>query len=300
MKHQSSPRPSRGQRPKRDNVRRPERTGDDPPPLPIDLVRILETNRRLEEEEDLSEIEAWIWGRIQEKLKGAGVRGKHRRGGARRQQAHAREAVATHQDRVVALEEDDPETQRRSPSAICMADLFDEVVHNDLSFIAHLIKYFGVPSSDVADILQEVLSAVCKSRIPYDPLRGKRRTWLYRVAFFRSMAYRGSARHRREKLDGLHPGEALEPVAKGDPEKQAIANEERQIVRESIAKIPVDRRAVFVAYEIEELTMEEIAQALGIPRSTGWTRLQRARVEFRRAVLRRLRVRKALATRRER
>jgi len=299
MKHQSSPRPSRGQRPKRDSVRRPERTGDDPPPLPIDLVRILETNRRLEEEEDLSEIEAWIWSCIQEKLRSAGVRSKHRRGGARRQQAHAREA-ATSQARVVALEEDEPETQRRSPSAICMADLFDEVVQNDLSFIARLIQYFGVPSSDVADILQEVLSAVCKSRIPYDPLRGKRRTWLYRVAFFRSMTYRGSARHRREKLDGLHPGEAPGLMAKGDPEKHAIANEERRIVWESIVRLPVDRRAVFVLYEIREWAMAEIAQALGIPRSTGWTRLQRAREEFRRAVLRRLRVRKALATRRER
>ena len=42
----------------------------------------------------------------------------------------------------------------------------------------------------------------------------------------------------------------------------------------------VDLRAVFIAYEFEELTMIEIATALGLPQGTVASRLRRARAQF--------------------
>jgi hypothetical protein len=55
-----------------------------------------------------------------------------------------------------------------------------------------------------------------------DPLRGKRQTWLYRVAFYRTTAYLNSARYRHERLAGTHPGNVFASmVQKGDPEKHS-------------------------------------------------------------------------------
>ena len=299
MKHQSSPRPARSPRPSRG-----QRSKHDSVPLPRDLVPILKTIRRIQEEEDVSEIQALIWSRLEEKLKRAEDPSEHRHDGARRQ-AHARRPAAAPQDGLVAGasieagstlegEDDDPETQGSPVAVTRMADLLDVVVRKDVPFITRQIRRFGVPSSDVEDITQEVLCAVCKSRSHYDPLRGKRQTWLYRVAFYRCTIYLHSARYRHERLAGTHPGNVFASmVQKGDPEKHAIASEERQLVWESIERITLYQRAVFIMHEIEEWTVEEIAQTLDIPKSTCWHRLQRARQEFRTAVLRRLRVRKA-------
>jgi RNA polymerase sigma-70 factor (ECF subfamily) len=45
--------------------------------------------------------------------------------------------------------------------------------------------------------------------------------------------------------------------------------------------MPIDLRTVFVLFEIEEITMAEIAALTGLPSGTVASRLRRAREEFR-------------------
>jgi RNA polymerase sigma-70 factor, ECF subfamily len=47
-----------------------------------------------------------------------------------------------------------------------------------------------------------------------------------------------------------------------------------------LASLPLDLRTVFVLYELEELTMAEIARALDLPMGTVASRLRRARETF--------------------
>ena len=65
-----------------------------------------------------------------------------------------------------------------------------------------------------------------------------------------------------------------------------------------MTKVETSRRAVLVAYELNETPMKDIAQALGIPISTGWSQLQVARQEFADA-LRQHRAREAFTTARK-
>jgi RNA polymerase sigma-70 factor (ECF subfamily) len=60
------------------------------------------------------------------------------------------------------------------------------------------------------------------------------------------------------------------------------------VLQEVLDQMPLELRAVFVLYEIEELTMAEIAEAVGIPPGTAASRLRRARESFH-AIVRRLR-----------
>ena len=46
-------------------------------------------------------------------------------------------------------------------------------------------------------------------------------------------------------------------------------------------KMPADLRSVFVLFELEELTVDEVAALLRLPRGTVATRLRRARMVFR-------------------
>jgi DNA-directed RNA polymerase specialized sigma24 family protein len=53
-------------------------------------------------------------------------------------------------------------------------------------------------------------------------------------------------------------------------------------VREVLARMAAKKREVFVLYELEGLSGEEIAERIGCGTATVWTRLHYARQEFRR------------------
>jgi len=258
--------------------------------LLIDLSRIREAERR--REEGLGELQARIWRSIQEKLK-AGDRGPQRPGhvGADRQ-------ARPHRERA-----QDPAARDADASAVRIADLFDVIVEKNLAVIVRQIEHFGVPPADIEDVTQEVLAGVFQSTRRFDGARGKLSTWLYRVGFYQSRTFLGRAYHRREVLEATQPADFSEALGsmleENDPETQAIASDDRRLVCESITKIAVHRRAVFIAYEIEEKSMKEIARDLGIAKSTGWSRLQQARREFA-VALRGLLAREAFASRRKR
>ncbi len=57
---------------------------------------------------------------------------------------------------------------------------------------------------------------------------------------------------------------------------------ERPRVERVLARLKPRHRQVFVLYEWEELSLEEVAQALDCPLETVRSRLRRARAEFRR------------------
>ena len=44
--------------------------------------------------------------------------------------------------------------------------------------------------------------------------------------------------------------------------------------------MPIEQRAVFVLYEVDEIPMKEIAESLGIPANTAYSRLRLAREVF--------------------
>jgi RNA polymerase sigma-70 factor (ECF subfamily) len=51
-----------------------------------------------------------------------------------------------------------------------------------------------------------------------------------------------------------------------------------------LARLDDDQRAVFVLYEMEGLSMPEVAEALGCPQTTAYSRLYAARKVLRAAV----------------
>ena len=278
-RNRKSARPSREQGPQCDSYGIPEHAAeppreleaadaraspDDISALPFDFSRLREAERRLDG--DLAEIEEQIWSRLQEALK----LGDHARPRA---------------------------------SATPMAELIDSILREDRVFIVRQIAGFGVPPSDVDDVTQDVLAGAIRSLSRYDTSRGKLRTWLYRVAYYQSQSFLGRAYRRREALEAAPPeasSEALGPTLRvANPEEQTILNEERRLVWDLIETIEVGRRAVFIGYEIMEVSMKEIAQALGIPMSTAWSQLLQARKEFM-VALRRHRAREAFISARRR
>jgi RNA polymerase sigma-70 factor, ECF subfamily len=121
--------------------------------------------------------------------------------------------------------------------------------------------------ADAEDAVQEVLVAV-HGGLP--EFRGASRltTWVYRIAL--RAAFRARARRRdAEPLDPETPGG-------GGEGEMAVRDEVRQVAA-ALARLPAEPRAVLSLFAIEGLSHREIADILGIPEGTVWSRLHAAR-----------------------
>jgi len=112
-------------------------------------------------------------------------------------------------------------------------------------------------------------------------------TWLVRIVA--NQALMRLRRQKRDRVvipftDGL-PEDTAEDTAES-PTTATIRAETRRILERRIDELPVAFRTVFMLREVEEMSVDETAAALGIPPATVRSRLFRARALLRAAVAR--------------
>jgi len=151
------------------------------------------------------------------------------------------------------------------------------------AYVWNTLRRLGVSPSDLEDLTHDVFVQVQRHLGDYDASRPVR-PWLFGFAFRIVSQYRRRA-HRRHETPGLRgTRDAIDPAAL--PDERLAAEEDRRLVLEALEAIDLDRRAVFVLYEIDGVPMDEIARSLGIPVNTAYSRLRVARTEFAAAVKR--------------
>ncbi len=136
---------------------------------------------------------------------------------------------------------------------------------------------FSLAQRDLEDVAHDVFVQVYKNLVRYDRSRPLK-PWLFAFAFRLASDYRRLARHRTDlglPEDGA-ASTALEPSA----EDRAVEREAAGLVGAALDAMPIEQRAVFVMYEVDEIPMKEIAESLGIPANTAYSRLRLAREIF--------------------
>jgi RNA polymerase sigma-70 factor (ECF subfamily) len=103
------------------------------------------------------------------------------------------------------------------------------------------------------------------------------RSWLYSICLRVASEYRRSARVRREVSVDQVP-EAPAPAVQDDT---VITRELSARLLAALDRLDQEKREAFVLYEIQELTLREVAEALGCPLQTAYSRLQAARAVVR-------------------
>jgi RNA polymerase sigma-70 factor (ECF subfamily) len=113
-------------------------------------------------------------------------------------------------------------------------------------------------------------------------------TWLTRIAL--NEAY-GRLRRRRPTIEwnSVEAAESItaqiiafpSPSSQSDPERTMARNEIAQILQQAIDALPEPFRIVLVARLVEEMSVEETADLLGLRPETVKTRLHRARLMLR-------------------
>ena len=117
-------------------------------------------------------------------------------------------------------------------------------------------------------------------------------TWLIRITVNEALAKLRRARRTAEVIPlaaDLPSGEHVYENHESEnptPEEAAMRSEARRLMEARIDALPEAFRTVFVLRAVEELSVEETAQALGIPEATVRTRFFRARGLLREALSR--------------
>jgi RNA polymerase sigma-70 factor (ECF subfamily) len=141
---------------------------------------------------------------------------------------------------------------------------------------------------DAKDVVQEIFLLVY---VNLDGFRGESAfgTWLYKVALNSIyMKLRQRKHAAEESIEDYLPkfderGMMLGTVRKfrEDPESEAIRRQSTAAVREAVSRLPLEYRIVLVARDIDDLSSEETAEALGLTVAAVKSRLHRARLFLR-------------------
>jgi RNA polymerase sigma-70 factor (ECF subfamily) len=166
-----------------------------------------------------------------------------------------------------------PEAPRATDDADRRAR-FRAVFEESFDYVWLSLRRLGVHDRDLEDVAQEVFVQVYRRFDDYDPSRPVR-PWLFAFALRCASDWRRLARHREV---GPEFGEPASPAPSADV---TIARaEDVALVHRALEEVDVERRAVLILYELDEVPMKEIAVALGIPLFTAYSRLRVAREEL--------------------
>jgi RNA polymerase sigma-70 factor (ECF subfamily) len=139
-----------------------------------------------------------------------------------------------------------------------------------------IVARLGVPAHSVEDIVQEAF--ITASRRRSDIQTGHEGSFLVGAAIRLSANYRRKAHVRRELGDARAFEAESSPLP--DAEQLLIAKRSRELLDRLLGELPEPQREVFVLYELEGLSVPEIADALALPLGTVSSRVWRARARF--------------------
>ncbi len=158
---------------------------------------------------------------------------------------------------------------------------FDLLVRKYQSKVVSLVSRYLGNNGDVQDVAQD---AFIKAYTALPGFRGEAAfyTWLYRIAVNSAKNYL-MARGRRplnvdidsEDAEYYESNEVLQENA--SPERLALTEEIKKVVFETIDSLPEELKVAIQLREIDGMSYEEIATAMGCPIGTVRSRIFRAR-----------------------
>lgn len=160
-----------------------------------------------------------------------------------------------------------------STEEIAETPSFDESFRAHAPFVWRVLRRLGIRDADVDDVFQEVFLVVHRRFASFhggSPMR----TWIYGICVRVASEHRRRPYVRRETPSG----DRL-PEPRVEPSQDEHVDRRRALDRfdTALEQLDDDKRAVFVLFEIEGMTMHEVAAAVGCPLQTAYARLYAAR-----------------------
>ena len=152
-----------------------------------------------------------------------------------------------------------------------------ELFRRHSRFVANFLWKLGVGAQDIDDLVQEVF-VVAHKRGGFVEREARPTTWLAEIAVRVASTRRRSLGRAPRQVE---MGDAVSvPSAAASPSALVEATQGLERVQKALDSMDLNHRAVFVLYELEGESCEQIAESLGVPVGTVFSRLHTARKNF--------------------
>jgi RNA polymerase sigma-70 factor (ECF subfamily) len=155
------------------------------------------------------------------------------------------------------------------------------IFESEFAWVYRTLQRFGVRARDLEDLTHDVFVVFHARRAEYDAARPLR-PWLMGIAFRVASDYRRRASHRSELLQ--EPDDPAD--SKPSPEQATERARARALLLRALEAVEPERLPVLLLHDIDEIAIPQIAEALGIPLNTAYSRLRLARRDLAQAVAR--------------
>jgi RNA polymerase sigma-70 factor (ECF subfamily) len=155
---------------------------------------------------------------------------------------------------------------------------FRSLYDDHAAFVWRSLRRLGVPPAHVEDACQEAFVVVHKKLSEFDGTSP--RGWLFAIAVRVAADFRKRAHVRRE----AYGAEVAAAVTSAPQHAELERQRTREFLQRVLDDLDDEKRSVFVLYELEGMPMAEIAEILGCPLQTAYSRLHAARRKVQDAV----------------
>lgn len=154
------------------------------------------------------------------------------------------------------------------------------------SFVWRSLRHLGIPEGVVEDAAQDVFLVVHRRWESFDATWSAVETWLFGIVMRVARTYRRSARRGAWAApSGSDLAEVIPSTDEG-PAEVASRREAALLLDRLLAGLDDDKRAIVVLVDVEQMSVPQAAEALGINLNAAYWRLRAARGQLKRALLR--------------
>jgi RNA polymerase sigma-70 factor, ECF subfamily len=156
---------------------------------------------------------------------------------------------------------------------------FRRIFDGHAATVSRTLRYLGVPEPDLLDAAQEVFLVVNRRFREFEG-RSTLSTWIRQICLRVALSHRRRRGRRREDIVEQPPDAGVEAEQHSGLERR----EDRARLNRLLDALDDDQRAVIVLYEIELLPMREVAETVGCPLQTAYSRRKAALERLRAAM----------------
>ena len=155
---------------------------------------------------------------------------------------------------------------------------FEELAMPLFDQLYNFARWLTQDSTEAEDLVQETYAKALRGFSSFQ-LGTNFRAWMYRILRNSFLSSRTGLK-TTIAIDGENE-ENLLPPETDTPESVLIGQANREMVQQALADLSVPFREILLLCEVEEMSYQEISEALAIPIGTVLSRLSRARKALR-------------------
>jgi len=163
----------------------------------------------------------------------------------------------------------------------------EQVYADHFRYVWRCLRALGLRDGQVDDAIHDVFLVVQQKLDEFDG-KAPVTTWLYAICLRVARRYRWAARRDAwrffstdEDVDSKNdPLRAAASSAERDPERTLESEERLSLARRALDRLDDDKREVFVLSQVEQRSAPEIAEIIGTPVNTVYSRIRAAKLAF--------------------